>query len=99
GTVPGTWRLQPGRLEQLQPELTPRREARDGVGEPVERDLADDGDRRGMQHLTDLEADEGGDRDHAVGVVEHEPRGPGRVAADEASSRGAVRGHVDGPND
>ena len=49
GTVPGTWRLQPGCLEQLQPELAPGRERRDGVGEPLERDLADDGDRRRVQ--------------------------------------------------
>ena len=36
------------------------------MAEPVERDLADDGDRRRVQHLGDLEADEGGTDDHAA---------------------------------
>ena len=73
GTVPGTWRLQPRRLEQLQPELAARRERRDGVSEPLQRHLADDGDRRRMQHLADLEAHERCAGDHAADLVDHEP--------------------------
>ena len=51
---PGALALQPVRLEQPQPELRAGRERRHGVPEVVERDLADDGDRRRVERLRDL---------------------------------------------
>ncbi len=44
-----------------------------GVGESLERDLADDGDRRGVQHLGDLDAGERRAGDDVTHVVDDEP--------------------------
>src|SRR5215207_2555325 len=56
-------------LEQAKPDLRPRREARDGVAQPRELHLADDGDGRGMDELGRLRARDRGADEHAAGLV------------------------------
>ena len=54
--------------------------------EPLERDLGGDRDRRGVQGLGDLGADEAWRRRSPRARVDDDPRRPGRVAAEEAGA-------------
>src|SRR5215216_609308 len=74
------------RLEQAQPQLAARREARDGVPEARQRDLADDRDRRGMDELADVWSREGCSGDHAAVLVDDDARRARRVAAVERAA-------------
>ena len=61
------------RLQQVEPHLAARGERRHRVGQPVERHLAHDGDRRGLKPLRHLRAGEGRAHHQAAVVVDHEP--------------------------
>ena len=84
------------RLEQVQPDLAARREGRDRVEEPLERHLADDGDRRRLQELGDLGAGEGRADDHTPVLVDDQARRAARVVtAVEGRPRRCLGRHVD----
>ncbi len=61
-----------------------------------DRHLGHDRDARRLQEVGDLEADEGGAHDHVAIGVDHEPRGPWRLPAEEARACGIGGGHVHG---
>src|SRR5215469_1896254 len=63
----------PVRLQQAQPDLADGREAGDGVPEPVDGDLAGDGDGGRVQQLGDARAHEGGAEQVAVVEVDYHP--------------------------
>src|SRR3712207_8338336 len=58
-------------LQQAQPHLADRGVAGHRVPQPLQRHLADDGDRRGVQQLRDALADEGGAHEDAARSEEH----------------------------
>src|SRR4051794_29446999 len=85
-------------LEQSQPELAARREARHGVPEAFERDLADDRDRRSVDELADVGSGERGSRDYAAVLVDHDARSARRVAPVERAACVGAASDLDDPD-
>src|SRR4051794_23802451 len=65
------------------------------MAQPLERDLADDRDRRGLEEVGGLEAGEGGADDRPPGAIDDDPRRAAGVLAVKAGARGAVCCDVD----
>src|SRR5699024_5952415 len=59
-------------FEETQPHLAHRRIRGHGVPEAIDRYLADDGDRGGLEHLRDVLADESRAEDHPALVIDDE---------------------------
>src|SRR5262245_736500 len=79
--------LDPGLLQQLQPDLAAGGEGGDRVAQAVERHLADDRDRRRVEELGDVAAGDREPDEEAALAVEQEARGAGRAAAEEGAAR------------
>ena len=76
-----------GLLEQPQPDLADRRERRHGVREPLQRNLADDRDGRGVHELADALADERRADDDFLLRVHDEPGGSAVVVGVQPCAR------------
>jgi diguanylate cyclase (GGDEF)-like protein/PAS domain S-box-containing protein len=90
--------LQPVFLEQAQPDLAAGGKRRHRREQPIDPDLADDGDRRGVQGVGHVDAGERRPDDDAPIFVDDDPAEPLGALADEASARDRLGRMVDRPH-